>query len=121
MRRLARHPVSGRNVDRDGDGKLSGGTGQSPCARVVSAAYHFKRRQLWITSIHFDDWCQVMRRELQAGLFLGAILGAIGVVRVGAWAIVGEQYLHQQPYGAHWPLVALTVGIALVIMRGVML
>src|SRR5256885_3923677 len=60
------------------------------------------------------DWWQVMRREVQAGILLGAILGAIGVVRVGAWAIVGEQYLHQQPYGAHWPLVALTVGLALV-------
>jgi hypothetical protein len=36
-----------------------------------------------------------------AGLSLGAILGVIGVVRVGAWAIIGEKYLHQQPYGAH--------------------
>jgi magnesium transporter len=35
-------------------------------------------------------------------------------MRVGAWAIIDEQYFHQQPYGAHWPLVAFTVGIALV-------
>src|SRR5205814_10206846 len=60
------------------------------------------------------DWWRVMGGDLQAGLSLGVILGAIGVVRVGAWAIVGEQYFHQQPYGAHWPLIALTVGIALV-------
>src|SRR5436309_2441382 len=71
-------------------------------------------RAMALGEVTLGDWWQVMRRELQAGLFLGAILGAIGVVRVGAWAIVGEQYLHQQPYGAHWPLVALTVGIALV-------
>ena len=71
-------------------------------------------RAMALGEVTLRDWWQVMRRELQAGLFLGAILGAIGVVRVGAWSIVGEQYLHQQPYGAHWPLVALTVGIALV-------
>ena len=28
--------------------------------------------------------------------------------------MIGERYFHHQPYGAHWPLVALTVGIALV-------
>src|ERR1044072_7030448 len=60
-----------------------------------------------------DRW-RVMGREVQAGLSLGAILGAIGVIRVAAWAIIGEQYLHRQPYGPHWPLEAITVGIALV-------
>src|SRR5947208_8040712 len=40
-----------------------------------------------------DGW-QVMRREVQVGILLVAVLGAIGVVRVGAWAIVGEQYVH---------------------------
>jgi magnesium transporter len=71
-------------------------------------------RAMALGEVTLRDWWRVMRREVQAGLLLGAILGAIGVVRVGAWAIVGEQYLHRQPYGAHWPLVALTVGIALV-------
>src|SRR2546421_10868564 len=71
-------------------------------------------RAMALGEVTLRDWWQVMRREVQAGILLGAILGAIGVVRVGAWAIVGEQYLHRQPYGAHWPLVALTVGIALV-------
>ena len=71
-------------------------------------------RAMALGEVTLRDWWQVMRREVQAGILLGAILGAIGVVRVGAWAIVGEQYLHQQPYGAHWPLVALTVGVALV-------
>jgi magnesium transporter len=64
--------------------------------------------------VNLRDWWRVMGREVQAGLSLGVILGAIGIMRVGAWAIIGEQYFHQQPYGAHWPLVAFTVGIALV-------
>src|SRR5919197_4485154 len=71
-------------------------------------------RAMALGEVTLRDWWRVMRREVQAGLSLGAILGAIGVVRVGAWAIIGEQYLHRQPYGEHWPLVALTVGIALV-------
>jgi magnesium transporter len=71
-------------------------------------------RAMALGEVNLRDWWRVMGREVQAGLWLGAILGAIGIIRVGAWAIIGEQYFHQQPYGAHWPLVALTVGIALV-------
>jgi magnesium transporter len=71
-------------------------------------------RAMALGEVTLRDWWRVMGREVQAGLWLGAILGAIGIIRVGAWAIIGEQYFHQQPYGAHWPLVALTVGTALV-------
>src|SRR5436309_5816720 len=71
-------------------------------------------RAMALGEVTLRDWWHVMRREIQAGLSLGLILGVIGVVRVGAWAIVGEQYLHQQPYGPHWPLVAITVGVALI-------
>jgi magnesium transporter len=71
-------------------------------------------RAMALGEVTLRDWWRVMGREVQAGLALGAILGAIGVLRVGAWAIIGEQYLHRQPYGPHWPLVAMTVGIALV-------
>jgi len=71
-------------------------------------------RAIALGEVTLRDWWRVMRRELQAGLSLGVILGVIGVVRVGAWAMIGEKYLHQQPYGMHWPLVAATVGIALV-------
>ena len=70
-------------------------------------------RAMALGEVALRDWWRVMGREVQAGLSLGAILGVIGVVRVGAWAIIGEQYFHRQPYGPHWPLVALTVGIAL--------
>jgi magnesium transporter len=71
-------------------------------------------RAMALGEVTLRDWWRVMRREVQAGLSLGVILGTIGIVRVGGWAIVGEQHFHRQPYGAHWPLVALTVGTALV-------
>ena len=71
-------------------------------------------RAMALGEVTLRDWWRVMGREVQAGLSLGAILGAIGVVRVAMWAIVGEQYLHRQPYGPHLPLVAITVGISLV-------
>jgi magnesium transporter len=70
-------------------------------------------RAMALGEVNLRDWWRVMGREVQAGLSLGVILGAIGIVRVGGWAIVGEQYFHRQPYGPHWALVALTVGIAL--------
>jgi magnesium transporter len=71
-------------------------------------------RAMALGEVNLRDWWRVMGREVQAGLSLGLILGTIGIIRVAVWAIVGEQYFHQQPYGEHWPLVALTVGIALV-------
>ena len=71
-------------------------------------------RAMALGEVTLSDWWRVMSREVQAGLSLGLILGAIGVVRVALWAVIGEQYLHRQPYGPHWPLVALTVGISLV-------
>ena len=39
---------------------------------------------------------------------LGTILGLIGVARIVLW-----QHLGFYDYGAYWPLVALTVGLAL--------
>jgi magnesium transporter len=71
-------------------------------------------RAMALGEVNLRDWWRVMGREVQAGLMLGGILGAIGVVRVTGWAIILEQYFHRQPYGPHWPLVALTVGISLV-------
>src|SRR5947199_2486986 len=71
-------------------------------------------RAMALDEVTLRDGWRVMGREIRAGLALGGILGTIGVLRVGTWAIMGEQYFHRQPYGPHWPLVALTVGIALV-------
>jgi magnesium transporter len=71
-------------------------------------------RAMALGEVTLRDWWHVMRREIQAGLLLGLILGVIGIMRVAVWAITDEHYFHTQPYGEHWPLVALTVGIALV-------
>jgi magnesium transporter len=71
-------------------------------------------RAMALGEVTLRDWWRVMNRELQAGLALGGILGVIGVVRVSAWEMIAEKYFHRQPYGAHWHLVSLTVGIALV-------
>ncbi|HEY6206644.1 MAG TPA: magnesium transporter [Chthoniobacterales bacterium] len=71
-------------------------------------------RAMALGEVNLRDWWHVMRREVQAGLLLGLILGVIGVIRVASWAIADERYFHRQPYGEHWPLVALTVGVALV-------
>jgi magnesium transporter len=65
-------------------------------------------RALALREISIADWWRIAARELPAGIALGAILGAIGVGRVVLW-----QYLGLYDYGAHWPLIALTVGLAL--------
>jgi magnesium transporter len=71
-------------------------------------------RAMALGEVTLRDWWRVMRREIETGLSLGLILGAIGAARVALWSVVGEKYFHRELYGAHWPLVALTVGIALV-------
>ncbi|WP_088348726.1 MULTISPECIES: magnesium transporter [Rhodomicrobium] len=65
-------------------------------------------RSLALREIGLKDWWRIAARELPAGLVLGALLGVIGVVRIGVW-----QQLGLFDYGAYWPLVALTVGLAL--------
>jgi magnesium transporter len=71
-------------------------------------------RAMALGEVTLRDWWRVASREIQAGLSLGGILGAIGAARVTIWSIVGDKYLHRQLYGSHWPLVAITVGLALV-------
>jgi magnesium transporter len=71
-------------------------------------------RAMALGEVHLRDWWKVMRREFQAGLILGCFLGAIGAIRVGAWSVIGETYFHRELYGEHWPLVSMTVGLALV-------
>jgi magnesium transporter len=65
-------------------------------------------RAMAVGEVHLRDWWRVMRREILSGLSLGAILGAIGFVRISTWALVFHSY------GQYWPLLALTVGLALV-------
>jgi magnesium transporter len=66
-------------------------------------------RALALGQLRLRDWWRVAVRELPTGLILGAMLGAIGVIRITAW-----QSLGLFDYGAYWPLVALTVGVGLI-------
>lgn len=66
-------------------------------------------RALALREVRLRDWWWIGLRELPAGIALGSILGAIGVVRIVSWQLLGFF-----DYGAHWMLVAATVGCALV-------
>jgi magnesium transporter len=65
-------------------------------------------RALALREITLRDWWRIASRELPAGLMLGAILGVIGLTRITLWQLLGLY-----DYGGYWPLVALTVGLAL--------
>lgn len=65
-------------------------------------------RAMALGEVRLIDWWRVMRREILSGLSLGTILGAIGFVRISAWALIFKSY------GEHWFLLALTVGVSLV-------
>ncbi|HEY1262555.1 MAG TPA: magnesium transporter, partial [Terriglobales bacterium] len=65
-------------------------------------------RAMALGEVRLRDWFRVIRRELMAGLALGTILGAIGITRIFLWhALRGT-------YGAHYLVVALTVGCSLI-------
>ena len=66
-------------------------------------------RALALQQVRLRDWWRIALREIPTGIVLGAILGAIGVVRIALW-----QKLGFYDYGEHWMLVAATVGTALV-------
>lgn len=65
-------------------------------------------RAMAVGEVRLRDWWRVMRREVLSGLSLGAILGTIGFIRISSWALLFHVY------GQYWPLIALTVGLALV-------
>ena len=79
----------------------SGGNSGSQAATLVI-------RALALGEVRLRDWWRVMRREIFAGLSLGAILGTIGFLRITLWSAFSDMY------GPHWLLVAVTVAIALV-------
>jgi magnesium transporter len=79
----------------------SGGNSGSQAATLVI-------RALALGEVTLSDWWRVVRREVLAGLTLGAILGTIGFLRISIWSAFSDIY------GPHWLLVALTVGIALI-------
>ena len=66
-------------------------------------------RAMAVGELKLRDWFRVVRRELQSGILLGLILGAIGFIRIALW-----QQLHIFNYGRYHWLVAMTVAVALV-------
>jgi magnesium transporter len=79
----------------------SGGNSGSQASTLVI-------RAMALGEVRLRDWWRVIRRELSAGVVLGSILGAIGLVRILAWVgLFGA-------YGAHYMLVALTVATSLI-------
>jgi magnesium transporter len=79
----------------------SGGNSGSQAATLII-------RAMALGEVTLRDWWRVMRRELLAGLALGAILGSIGFLRISLWSAFSNLY------GPHWLPVAITVGLALV-------
>jgi magnesium transporter len=65
-------------------------------------------RAMALGEVTLRDWFHVMRKEIISGFLLGCILGTIGFLRVAIWSQFSNIY------GPHWPLVAMTVGLALV-------
>ena len=65
-------------------------------------------RALAVGELSLVDWWRVALRELPSGLALGAILGAAGALRILVWQAAGWY-----DYGPHAPLLALTIGVAL--------
>ena len=79
----------------------SGGNSGSQAATLVIRAFA-------LGEVGVRDWWRVMRREILAGLTLGAILGSIGFLRIAIWSAFSDIY------GPHPFLIALTVAVSLV-------
>ena len=79
----------------------SGGNSGSQASTLVI-------RALALGELKLSDLWRVIRREVFAGLALGAILGTIGFLRISIWSTFSTIY------GPHWLLVAVTVSVSLV-------
>ncbi len=66
-------------------------------------------RAMAVRDVTLRDWWRVMSREIFAGLALGCVLAVLGAVRILTW-----QYLGLKDYGAHFLLIAATVGCSLI-------
>jgi magnesium transporter len=79
----------------------SGGNSGSQASTLVI-------RAMALGEIRLRDLPRVVRRELAAGLMLGVMLGALGVLRIEVWQMV------KPIYGPHHFLVASTVFFSLI-------
>ncbi|HVN39558.1 MAG TPA: magnesium transporter [Myxococcota bacterium] len=65
-------------------------------------------RAMAMGEVRLRDWWRVFRRELTTGVLLGAVLGAIGLMRILLWPA------RHRLYGEHFILVGVTVGCSLI-------
>jgi magnesium transporter len=65
-------------------------------------------RAIALREVRLRDWWRVFIREVSAGLTLGVILGAVGLLRVMFWPA------RLTIYGEHYEIIALTIGISLI-------
>jgi magnesium transporter len=79
----------------------SGGNSGSQASTLIIQA-------MALGELTVSDWWRVMRRELQSGILLGAVLGVIGFTRIILWNMIFHTY------GPHGILIATTVGVALI-------
>src|ERR1700748_1230293 len=79
----------------------SGGNSGSQASTLIIQA-------MALGEVTVADWWRVMRREILSGLMLGAILGAIGFLRIELWSSFSTIY------GPHALLIAFTVGFSLI-------
>ncbi len=80
----------------------SGGNSGSQAASLII-------RAMALQELRLKDWWYVMRKEVLSGLLLGAILGAIGFIRIFVWQEAGFY-----DYGEFWLSIALSVSVSLV-------
>jgi magnesium transporter len=66
-------------------------------------------RSLALGELTLSDWLRVLRREIPAGITLGAILGAIGFLRV-----LGQHYLRIGQEFTHPVLLGFTIWVAVI-------
>jgi magnesium transporter len=78
-----------------------GNTGSQSSTLIIQA--------MSVGEITIADWWKILKRELTSGLLLGGLLGIIGFFRVSVWHMIAPGF-----YGAHWMLIAVTIGFTIV-------
>jgi len=63
-------------------------------------------RAMALGEVKLGDWWRIVHREVLQGIGIGAILGAIGFLRVELW----QSLFHS--YGPHATLVGITIGFS---------
>jgi magnesium transporter len=83
------------------EGEIQGGNCGSQSTSILI-------RAIALGEVSMGDWWRVWRREIVSGLVLGLMLGILGFVRIIIWPG------HTKTYGAHYMLVGITVGVAII-------